>query len=117
MTSIGFGWRRPVGRLAASLRAAHAALRAGLAALGADECGPHRVEHGDFRLLLLAAAAYEAAGELGELAVAVDLVDVDAVQGARGVAEGAFDLQRAPEADEIAGRADMLVGHAPTLRA
>jgi hypothetical protein len=33
------------------------------------------------------------------------------------VAEGALDLQAAPEADEIAGRADTLVGHGCCLRA
>jgi hypothetical protein len=41
----------------------------------------------------------------------VHLHDLDRGQRPGGVAEGALDPEAAAEADEIAGRADMLVGH------
>ena len=69
-------------------------------------------QHGDLRRLLAAAFAFEAGGELGEPAGAVNVVDLDPVPCLRRAAGGALDLQRAPEADHVAGRADMLVGHA-----
>ena len=62
--------------------------------------------------------AFEAGRELGELRVAVEPRDFDPVQRPRAPvrlhrpAVGVHsDLEAAPEADEITGRADMLVGH------
>jgi hypothetical protein len=45
------------------------------------------------------------------VAVTVDPVNLGPVQSPCRAAVGALDLQRAAEADEIAGRADMPVGH------
>src|SRR4051794_7189172 len=44
-------------------------------------------------------------------------MDLDRVHRPRRAAGGALDLEAAAEADEIAGRADMLVGHSCCLRA
>ena len=73
-------------------------------------------QHGHLRFLPLAAAANQAGFEVIELAVAVDGVDVDPVPCPGRAAMLALDLEAAPEADEIAGGADMLVGHEAALR-
>ena len=72
-------------------------------------------KHGQPCRLLPAALAFEARGELLEPLAAVDPSDLNPAQGRRGAAGGALDLQGAAEADEIAGRADMLVGHSCCL--
>ena len=77
--------------------------------------GVNGTEHRQLRLLALAARAFEAGGEVGEVGVAVHPRDVDCVHRPRRAAVGALDLQGAAEADEIEGRADLLVGHPPPL--
>lgn len=52
---------------------------------------------------------------MGEIGVSVHAVDLDAVHCPGRAAVGAFDLEATPEADEIAGRCDMLVGHSRSL--
>lgn len=61
--------------------------------------------------LALAAGAFEARGEVGEVGVSVHARDLDPVHRPGRAAVGALDLEAAPEADEITGRGDMLVGH------
>jgi len=48
---------------------------------------------------------------VGEVGAAVHPMDLDPVHRPRRAAVRALDLQGAAEADEIAGRGDMLVGH------
>jgi hypothetical protein len=71
----------------------------------------NRRQHDEPCCLLSAAGAFEALAQGCEGGVAVHLHDLDRGQRPGGVAEGALDPEAAAEADEIAGRADMLVGH------
>ena len=52
---------------------------------------------------------------MGEVGVAVHSRDLDRVHRPGRAAVGALDLEAAPEADEITGRSDMLVGHSRPL--
>jgi hypothetical protein len=70
--------------------------------------GSHRRQHDEPCCLLSAAGAFEALAQGCEAGVAVHLHDVDGGQRSAGVAEGALDPEAAPEADEIAGRAECL---------
>lgn len=52
---------------------------------------------------------------MDEVGVSVYAVDLDRVHRPGRAAVGALDLEAAPEADEITGRGDMLVGHSRPL--
>ena len=52
---------------------------------------------------------------MGEVGVAVHAMNLDPVHRPGRAAVGALDLEAAPEADEIAGRGDMLIGHSRPL--
>ena len=52
---------------------------------------------------------------MGEVGVAVHPMDLDPAHCPGRTAVGALDLEAAPEADEIAGRGDALVGHSRPL--
>ena len=72
-----------------------------------------RVEHDELGLLLAAAGAFEALLILFDGGPSERLVDGQSGDRPRRIAMAAVDPERAPEADEIAGRVDLLEGHSP----
>jgi hypothetical protein len=68
-------------------------------------------EHDQSRSLRSASLAFQAAADRLDLTGSAAADDLGARQRVGGGAVRALDAQRAAEADEIGGRADMLVGH------